>query len=88
MADDSDKIISYSRNTLWPIPESGFYYNEDSKWFEVWWNKSDMQEPLHDKDIILIATSQYLNDVDILFMEALAYWSGRMDEVLEKVTWH
>lgn len=86
LQEENNDIISYTPDALNSVQESGFYFNEDSKWFEVWWDTRMIED--HPEDIVMIATTQYMYDIDTLFMEALTYWSGRMDNVLDVVTKH
>lgn len=78
-------IISYnpSEETLEKL--SGFYFNQKTGYYEIWWTKVNKNK---EDEIILMARIKDLRDIDTVLMEMIQFWNGSYDFLLKRVTFH
>ena len=81
-------IISYSPRSEFNINVSGFYFNEDTEWYEIWWHHKDLDVYSEKDYTMLVASTKYPSTMDNLLLESLAHWTGRMNKALENIVKH
>lgn len=78
-------IISYHPKGS-PINKlSGFYFNQETGYYEIWWTRSADSD---EDDTIRMARIKNLKDIDTVLMEMIQFWNGSYDSILERATFH
>lgn len=78
-------IISYNPNDETLEKLSGFYFNQKTGYYEIWWTKINKNK---EDEIILMARIKDLRDIDNVLMEMIQFWNGSYDLLLQRVTFH
>ena len=64
---------------------SGFYFNQDTGWYEIWWAT---EVSTCDDDTQLLAKVRNVDYIDVTLMEALSYWSDKSNHMLDLIVRH